>query len=63
MLSLSGELGLIIAIPLVVLVLIGIKLDRVFSTFPLFTVIGMLLSLTVSSLVIARKIKEANANN
>ncbi len=55
--SLASELGLIIALPLVVLVLIGIKLDKYFNTLPLFIILGMLLSFAVSAVSIARKIR------
>jgi hypothetical protein len=57
---LVGELGFIIALPLVILLLLGIYLDRQFKTEVLFTLIGIFLALFFSSFVIYRKIKEIN---
>ena len=56
--AIAGEVGFIIAIPLVVLVLLGIKADRYFGTTPLFIIIGMVLSGVVSSISITRKVKQ-----
>lgn len=55
--SLVGEIGLILALPLVVAVLLGIKLDRYFQSMPLFTIVGLILAAVISTLAIARKIK------
>lgn len=57
LLALSGEIGFLIAIPLVALVLIGVKLDRTFATTPLFIIGGIVLASVVSTLAIRRKIK------
>lgn len=51
-LKLAGELGYTIAIPLVVLGLLGRYMDRIFETSPLFLIIGILFSIIVSSLAI-----------
>ncbi|OGY36631.1 MAG: hypothetical protein A3I08_01225 [Candidatus Andersenbacteria bacterium RIFCSPLOWO2_02_FULL_46_11] len=58
--SLAGELALVIVIPLLVLILIGIRLDRWAGTTPLFIIIGLLVSFSVSIIAIARKIKRLN---
>lgn len=54
--AIAGEIGLIIALPLLLLLFIGIRLDRWAGTMPLFIIIGLLASLAVSAGVIARKI-------
>lgn len=59
--GLAGELGLIIAIPLVILVLVGIKIDKTLGTTPLFIIAGIVLSFIASSVSIARKIKKISA--
>jgi len=55
--ALSGELGLLIALPLVLMVFLGVKLDRLLGTTPLFIIAGMLLAATASGIAIWRKIK------
>lgn len=57
MVSLVGELGLIFALPLAVLVPIVVKLDRVFATTPLLIIAGMVSSLLISTLLVRRKLK------
>lgn len=59
---LSGELGLLIALPLIALVLVGIKLDRWLDTMPLFIIAGMLLAAVVSAVAVARKIKQVTSH-
>ena len=59
--GIAGEIGLIIAVPLVILLLIGIKLDKTLGTTPLFIVISMVLSLVASTLAIARKIRRIDS--
>jgi F0F1-type ATP synthase assembly protein I len=56
--AIAGEVGFLIAIPLVVLVLLGIKLDKYFATTPLFIIVGMLLAFVISTISIARKVKQ-----
>lgn len=58
-----GELGFIIALPLVVFLLGGVWLDKKLSTTPLFIIIGILLAVAVSSIAIGKKIKELNKIN
>jgi F0F1-type ATP synthase assembly protein I len=55
--ALAGELGFIIAVPLVVFVIVGVKADAHFNTTPLFIIAGMLLSAVISTISVARKIK------
>lgn len=55
--ALAGDVGFVIAVPLVVLVLLGIKLDKYLGTMPLFIILGMLLAGVISTLSIARKVK------
>ncbi len=46
--SLGLELGLIIAVPLIIFLLLGIFLDRKFGTLPLFLILGLLLNMVVT---------------
>jgi len=55
--GLVGEIGLTLALPLVILVPLAVKLDRAMHTVPLFIIAGMSLSLLISSLVIFRRLK------
>lgn len=55
--ALAGEIGLLVVVPLIVLLLIGIRIDRLADTTPLFIVIGLILAFTTSIIAIARKIK------
>jgi len=61
--AMSGEIGFLIAVPLVFFVLVGIKIDRYLGTMPLFIIIGMFLAMAASSIAIARKIKALNKLN
>lgn len=58
-----GELGFIIAVPLLVAIVAGIWIDKKFSTTPLFMIMGILLAMTVSTITIGRKIKQLNKLN
>ncbi|MBW3538010.1 AtpZ/AtpI family protein [Candidatus Parcubacteria bacterium] len=58
--AISGEIGLKLALPLLVLMLGGIKLDKANGTTPLFTFIGIALALTASITMIARMIRRVN---
>lgn len=58
--ALSGEIGLVLAIPLVLLLLLGIKIDRWLGTTPLFIIAAIILSLGSSTIMIGRKIKRLN---
>jgi len=55
--ALAGEIGLIIALPLVLLLLAGIKLDKIFNTTPVFICLSLVFSMTISSVAIFRKVK------
>ena len=53
--SLAWELGYSIAVPLVGLALFGRFLDKKFESSPWFLLIGILISITVSSYLIYKK--------
>ena len=54
--ALSGEIGLKLAIPLILFMVIGIKLDRSLHTTPLFMFLGIGLALTASVIMIGRMV-------
>lgn len=56
--SLCGQLGIIIAIPAVVLIYSGQLLDKKFSTSPWFILTGLFLAMIISGLIIWRLIKK-----
>jgi len=62
-LSLAFELGYLIAGPLVVLGVVGRLADRHWGTGPLWLLVGVIVSILVSSLLIIRKIKEIIAES
>lgn len=53
--SLAWELGYSIAVPLVGLALVGRFLDKKFESSPWFLLIGILISITISSYLIYKK--------
>ncbi|MDO8425759.1 MAG: AtpZ/AtpI family protein [bacterium] len=57
-LGLAFQLGYLIAIPIVLLAVGGRFLDHRFGTSPWLLLAGVLLSLVVSSVLVARKAKE-----
>lgn len=57
-LSLAGQLGYTIAVPLVVLALTGRFLDKKFGSSPWFLLGGVLLSLVITSVWIYKKSAE-----
>ena len=57
-LSLALNLGYTIAIPIVVLALAGRFLDKRFDTSPLFLLLGVLLSIIISTLGVYGKVKK-----
>lgn len=59
--AIASELGFIIAIPLVLLILGGVKADRYFNTTPLFIIIAILIAPVISGIAIWRKIKTINS--
>lgn len=56
LIALSSEIGLQLAIPLIFFMIIGIRLDRAHHSAPLFTLVGIGLSMTVSVILVARLI-------
>ncbi len=58
--SLAGELGIKLALPLVVFMLIGIKVDHALHTTPLFIILGILLAMATSVYFVYDLIKRAN---
>jgi F0F1-type ATP synthase assembly protein I len=59
--SLVGQLGFQIAVPLVIFTLIGKKLDNHFGTLPLFLLTAMGLAMVVSSYQVYKIIKKVNS--
>lgn len=55
--ALSGEIGLLLALPLVILVPLAVKLDKAVGTVPLFIIGSLFLSMIISTLAVARKIR------
>ncbi len=53
----TSEIGFTIAVPLVILILIGIKVDAALSTTPLFIIISMLVSFALTFVLLHRLIK------
>ncbi|HSH31972.1 MAG TPA: AtpZ/AtpI family protein [Candidatus Saccharimonadales bacterium] len=62
-LAISGEIGVKLALPLVVFMLAGIKLDKASGTTPLFMLMGIGLAMTASVIMIARMIARVNHLN
>ncbi|HSX25361.1 MAG TPA: AtpZ/AtpI family protein [Candidatus Andersenbacteria bacterium] len=60
LLSLVGELGFIIALPLLIMVFVGIQLDRWFNVPHVFLIIGMLFAALCSSIIVLRKVMKAS---
>lgn len=56
--SLAFELGYIIAIPIVALGLLGRILDKKFDSSPVLLLVGIFLSIILSSFGIYRKVKK-----
>ena len=53
--SIVGEIGFLIAIPLVLFALLGRFLDQVFGSFPLFFLIGILLAIVSSTYIVYKR--------
>lgn len=66
-LSLLGQLGYVIAIPLVILAMIGRFIDNRYHTSPWFLIAGMFLALIISTFWVYKKtaeiMKEATKDN
>lgn len=56
--ALAGEIGLLLALPLVILVPLAVKLDKALQTLPLFLIGSLILSLVISTVAVARKVKQ-----
>ena len=56
LLPLAFEVGWTIALPLVGLALLGRWLDKIFQASPLFLLTGSLLAITISIIIIVKKI-------
>lgn len=57
-LSLLGQLGYVIAIPLVILAIVGRFLDKKFHTSPWLLIVGMFLALITSTFWVLKKTTE-----
>lgn len=57
-LSLAWQMGYLLAIPLIALALAGRLLDKKWDTSPLFLLIGIGLSIIISSILVAKKALE-----
>lgn len=55
-LALVGNIGLIIAIPIVCLAYLGHYLDNRFATSPWFLLVGIILSFIISSAILYRQV-------
>lgn len=60
-LRIIGDFGASIAVPVVVLVLIGQYLDKKFSLLPLFTIMAFVLAALISAKIIHKKAKNYGA--
>lgn len=57
--AVAGQVGFAIAVPIVGLTLLGIYADRMFSTTPLFIIIGIIVSIPVAILVVRNLIRRS----
>ena len=57
-LGMGLNLGWMIAGPLVALALLGRYLDRVYNSSPWFIIVGLLLALTISSVLVYRLVRK-----
>ena len=53
--SIVGEIGFLIAIPLVLFAIVGRAVDAIFGSFPLFFLIGILCAIICSSYIVYRR--------
>jgi hypothetical protein len=60
LLALSGEIGIKLSLPLLILMLFGIWIDKRLNTLPLFTLAGAGLALATSSYMIYKMITQIN---
>lgn len=59
--SLAFQLGYTVTIPLVILALVGRFLDKKFNSSPLFLLVGIVLSMIISSAALFIKMKKITA--
>lgn len=59
--ALAGEIGLLLALPLVILVPLAVKADRSLGTLPLFVIGSLVLALVISTIAVARKVKRVKS--
>lgn len=55
--ALAGEIGFLLALPLVILVPLAVKLDKMLNTLPLFIIGSLILSMIISMVAVSRKVK------
>lgn len=55
--ALAGEIGLLLALPLVILVPLAVKVDRFLGTLPLFVIGSLIVSMIISTIAVSRKVK------
>jgi len=55
--SLAFELGYTIAIPLVIFALAGRYADKYFDSSPLWLIVGLIVSIAITSFLLVRKMK------
>lgn len=58
LLELGIEFGLIIALPLIGLIILGLYLDKKYGTVPLFILIGLFVALGISSVMLYKRINQ-----
>lgn len=61
--GIGTEIGIKIALPLLLFVFLGVKVDKSIGTLPLFTILGILLALGCSVYLIWRMIKRIEAKD
>lgn len=59
--ALAGEIGLLLALPLVILVPLAVKADHSLGTLPLFVIGSLVLALVISTIAVARKVKRVKS--
>lgn len=61
--ALTGEIGFLLALPLVILVPLAVKLDKMLGTLPLCIIGSLILSMVVSMIAVNRKIKQVTQHS
>jgi FtsH-binding integral membrane protein len=56
-LRIAGDFGVVIAVPVIVFVYIGRKIDAAFGMSPIMTVLAFVISLVFSGLIVYKKAK------